>query len=150
MRHPGGSIKAHAGDAHGASQKGGDVELSAGTGSHPSSGSGGSIWISGGHAAGTFKRDGMNDGGDVQIFSGSSAKGLSGSVLIQSGFSEGASTGKIGETTLNFFALRLKNEFSLIINFDAKFSACHNECWRQRRIRIHCITNWYIVGGIIW
>jgi len=65
------------------------------------SGSGGSIRISGGNAAGLSKSDGRNNGGDIQIVSGSSVKGVSGSVLIQSGFSVDSSTGEIGETTTN-------------------------------------------------
>lgn len=115
MNHPGGSIKAHAGDAYGVSQKGGDIEVSAGTSSHSSSsGSGGSIRISAGHAAGLSK-DGMNDGGDIQIVSGSSTEGVSGSVLFQSGFSEGASSGEIGEITSNYLKIKLLNEFPLPI-----------------------------------
>lgn len=108
MNHPGGSIKAYAGDAHGASHQGGDVEISAGAGSHPASGGGGSIRISGGHASGIVKGGGISDGGDIQIVSGPSVKGLSGSVLIQSGLSEDASTGEIGEMTFKFRGQILK------------------------------------------
>lgn len=112
MHHPGGSIKAHAGDAYGVSQLGGDIEISAGTSSHSSiSGSGGSIRISAGHAAGLSKKHGMNDGGDIQIVSGSSTEGVSGSVLFQSGFSEGASSGEIGEITSNCLKIKLQMNF---------------------------------------
>ena len=96
MEHPGGNVRVDAGQAQGLWQNGGSVEISAGTGSHQNSGRGGSIRISGGHASGMFTSDGMNDGGDIQLVSGSARKGLSGSVLVQTGFSEAKSSGKIG------------------------------------------------------
>jgi len=114
MNHHGGSIKAIAGEAHGESQNGGEIEISAGNASHRTSGRGGSIRISGGHAAGRFKKDGLKDGGDIQIVSGSSTKGLSGSVLVQSGFSEAASTGEIGEVKCKF-RTHCQKEFHVLI-----------------------------------
>ena len=96
MEHPGGNVRVDAGETQGLWQNGGSVEISAGTGSHQNSGRGGSIRISGGHASGMFTSDGMNDGGDIQLVSGSARKGLSGSVLVQTGFSEATSSGEIG------------------------------------------------------
>ena len=100
MEHPGGNVRVDAGEAQGLWQNGGSVEISAGTGSHQNSGRGGSVRISGGHAAGMFTRDEMNDGGDIQLVSGSASKGLSGSVLVQTGFSEATSSGEIGVYTV--------------------------------------------------
>ena len=102
MEHPGGNVRVDAGEAQGLWQNGGSVEISAGTGSHQNSGRGGSIRISGGHASGMFTRDGMNDGGDIQLVSGSARKGLSGSVLVQTGFSEATSSGEIGVCTVMY------------------------------------------------
>ena len=96
MEHPGGNVRVDAGEAQGLWQNGGSVEISAGKGTHQNSGRGGSVRISGGHAAGMFTRDGMNDGGDIQLVSGSASKGISGSVLVQTGFSEATSSGEIG------------------------------------------------------
>ena len=101
MEHPGGNVRVDAGEAQGLWQNGGSVEISAGTGSHQNSGRGGSVRISGGHAAGMFTRDGMNDGGDIQLVSGSASKGRSGSVLVQTGFSEATSSGEIVIATSN-------------------------------------------------
>ena len=38
-----------------------------------------------------------NDGGDLQLVSGSANGGMSGDVFLVSGLSEGASTGAVGE-----------------------------------------------------
>ncbi len=43
----------------------------------------------------------MNDGGDIQLVSGSASKGLSGSVLVKTGFSEASSSGEIVIATSN-------------------------------------------------
>lgn len=143
MSHPGGSLRARAGLAHGASQRGGEVELSAGAGLHPDSGSGGNIRISGGHAAGVFNRDGMNDGGDIQIVSGSASKGLSGSVLVQSGISESASSGEIGEAADSCsYHDSTKN---ITHHFAINFSDCHIECRRKWRDWIIDTENRYII-----
>ncbi len=62
MEHPGGNVRVDAGEAQGLWQNGGSVEISAGTGPHQNSGRGVIVRISGGHAAGIFTNDGMNDG----------------------------------------------------------------------------------------
>lgn len=99
-------MKIDAGEAMGVAETGGSIEISAGAGSNRMEGKGGSVRIHGGHSNGILKISDFNDGGDVQIVSGSANKGVSGSVLVQSGLSEEASSGAIGE--LSFFCRALK------------------------------------------
>ena len=81
----------------GALQTGGSVDISAGSGSHGHGGAGGSVRVTGGRAGGYMLPKTYGPGGDIQLVSGAANKGVGGSVLVQSGFSEGASSGSIGK-----------------------------------------------------
>ena len=83
----------------GALQTGGNVDISAGSGSHGHGGAGGTVTVrvTGGHVGGYMLPKTYGPGGDIQLVSGAANKGVGGSVLVQSGFSEGASSGSIGK-----------------------------------------------------
>ena len=101
--HPGGYVKIDAGEAVGLRETGGSIEMVAGAGSNQRSGRGGSVRLSGGHSAGTFKIEPLEgstvvpDGGHIQLVSGTSVAGTSGTIALQTGFSEGSSSGEIGK-----------------------------------------------------
>lgn len=73
------------------------VDITAGDGLNDwhDGGKGGSVRITGGGARGAWKQ--WDHGGDMIIVGGSASKGLGGSLLLQSGFSEVSSSGAIGE-----------------------------------------------------
>ena len=73
------------------------MDILAGSGSHGHGGAGGTVRVTGGRTGGYMLPKTYGPGGDIQLVSGAANKGVGGSVLVQSGFSEGASSGSIGE-----------------------------------------------------
>lgn len=105
---PGGNLKLDAGNTTGMGQVGGRVDITAGTGSHINAGSGGEVKISAGAAGGRPNWEG--NGGDIRLTGGSANGGFGGHMFMQSGYSEKASSGSIGELLCSF-----SDEFDLLI-----------------------------------